>query len=70
MGARIEIVFDGERLIRTAPVSLAGLLRSLDLSPEILSVVRNGQVVRRSAYEETWLEDGDRLEAVVQVGGG
>lgn len=67
---QIRLTFDGEPVALPADTTVADLLRRMDLSPEILSVVRNGQVVRRAAYDECLLHDGDELSAVIQVGGG
>lgn len=35
-----------------------------------IAVERNGEIVFKSRYDETILEDGDRLEIVSFVGGG
>lgn len=35
-----------------------------------IAVERNGEIVFKSQYDETVLEDGDRLEIVSFVGGG
>lgn len=35
-----------------------------------IAVERNGEIVFKSQYDETILEDGDRLEIVSFVGGG
>ncbi len=67
---KIRVTLDGELLVLPARSTVADLLRQLELSPEILSVVRNGKVVRRSRYKTGVLEDGDDLTAVLQVGGG
>lgn len=67
---KIRVTLDGELLVLPARSTVADLLRQLELSPEILSVVRNGKVVRRSRYKTCVLEDGDDLTAVLQVGGG
>lgn len=66
----IEVRFDDVPIELPDGATVADLLRLLGLSAPILSVVRNGRVVRRADYESHTLEDGDRLTAVVQVGGG
>ncbi len=66
----ITIRLDEQLLTVDSPISIEDLLRGRDLSPEILSVVHNGDAVPRSRYPDTYLADGDELWAVVQVGGG
>lgn len=50
--------------------TLGGLLVRLDLAGKRLAVERNGDIVPRSRHADTLLEEGDRLEIVVAVGGG
>lgn len=42
----------------------------LSLAPARIAVELNGEVVRRSIWAETVLNEGDRLEVVHFVGGG
>ena len=67
---RIRITLDAEPIVVTAPITVAELLAQLDLDPHILSVVCNGEVVRRGEYGGREFRDGDVLVAVVQIGGG
>ena len=66
----VRVTFDGDEMELPDGSTVADLLRRLDLSPRVLSVVRNGHVVRRTEYARTSLAEGDELTAVVQVGGG
>ena len=50
--------------------SLSELIEQLKLAPERLAVELNRRVVRRAAWEQTRLADGDRVEIVHFVGGG
>ncbi len=50
--------------------SLSGLIEDLSLAPERLTVELNGQVVRRADWQDTTLNDGDRVEIIHFVGGG
>ena len=50
--------------------SVASLIRELGLEGKRIAVERNGEIVPRSRYAETPLEDGDQLEIVGAVGGG
>ncbi|MCK9282978.1 MAG: sulfur carrier protein ThiS [Rhodocyclaceae bacterium] len=51
-------------------MSIAALLVSLQLQGKRVAVECNGEIVPRSRHGETPLNDGDRLEIVVAVGGG
>ena len=51
-------------------LSVAGLLRHLELNPRLVVVEHNGQILRREALEEAPVSAGDALELVHFVGGG
>ena len=55
---------------RTSAISIADLVRELELAPEKVAVERNGEIVPRSTLNEAALADGDKLEIVHFVGGG
>ena len=70
-GARmIAITVNGEphRLDTSVPVSQ--LLDKLELTGKRLAVELNGEIVPKSQHASTALNDGDKLEIVVAVGGG
>jgi sulfur carrier protein len=50
--------------------SVADLVFDLGYAGKRVAVERNGQIVARGAHDQTLLEDGDRLEIVIAVGGG
>lgn len=50
--------------------SLAEYLKSENYDEKRVAVERNGEIVSKSKYGETFLEDGDTLEVVSFVGGG
>ncbi len=52
------------------PLSVLGLIETFGLDPRKVAIERNLEIVPRSAYGETQLGDGDRLEIVHFVGGG
>lgn len=52
------------------PLSVLGLIERFGLDPRKVAIERNLEIVPRSAYDETQLGDGDRLEIVHFVGGG
>ncbi len=55
---------------RSAAVTIADLVRELELAPEKVAVERNGAIVPRSTLAEAPLAEGDTLEIVHFVGGG
>ncbi|MEQ1497661.1 MAG: sulfur carrier protein ThiS [Novosphingobium sp.] len=65
----LSLTVNGETR-RTAPGSVADLVRSLDLDPAKVAVERNGDIVPRSALNTVMLGHGDALEIVHFVGGG
>lgn len=74
MGTSVEgetqVVVNGEERSCPTGTTVDALLRSLDLVPGTVVVERNKSIVDRSAYGETVLQTGDRLELVHFVGGG
>ncbi|HUP66143.1 MAG TPA: sulfur carrier protein ThiS [Thermoanaerobaculia bacterium] len=50
--------------------TVAGLIRSLGLQPELVAAEINRELVRRAEFEKRVLADGDRVELVEFVGGG
>jgi sulfur carrier protein len=50
--------------------SVAHLIDQLKLAGRRLAVERNGEIVVRSRYGDTRLQDGDTLEIVQAIGGG
>jgi len=66
----ISLVINGQPEQLTGPLSVAALLDSKGLTGKRLAVERNGDIVPRGQHASTVLQDGDRLEIVVAVGGG
>ncbi len=65
----IQVRINGEvRTVRAATV--AELLGELGLDGRMIAVERNLEVVPKSAYGQTRLAEGDRLEIVHMIGGG
>ena len=52
------------------PLDVAQLLERLALAGKKIAVEKNGAIVPRALHGGTPVEDGDRLEIVVAVGGG
>ncbi len=66
----MKLTINGEGRNFDAPMTVTGLLAALALEPRKIAVERNLEIVPRSAYAETPLADGDRIEIVQFVGGG
>ena len=66
----MDITVNGEKRRLDAPATVLGLLSTLELEPRKIAVERNLEIVPKSAYGETALADGDRIEIVQFVGGG
>jgi len=66
----MNLTINGEaRMLDGAP-NVAALVARLGLDGRKVAVERNLEIVPRSAYERTALEDGDRIEIVHFIGGG
>ena len=56
--------FDSENM------TISALVVTLNLTGKRLAIEKNGEIVPRSQFTETKLQDGDKLEIVGAVGGG
>ena len=56
--------------IEIAGKTVAEYLAATNYDPKRIAVERNGDIVFKSQYDVTVLEDGDSLEVVSFVGGG
>jgi thiamine biosynthesis protein ThiS len=66
----VRIHVNGEAREVPEGSSVADLVRSLGLRPELVAVERNLAVVPRASHERTRLAPGDRIEIATLVGGG
>ncbi len=66
----IEIRLNGQATRVPSQSTLAALLLSLGKDSRTVAVEKNGEIVRRAAFEETVLERDDVLELVQFVQGG
>lgn len=66
----ISIQLNGDPKRIAGGMSVADLVRSLDLDPAKVAVERNREIVTRSTLADVIVEDGDQLEIVHFVGGG
>jgi sulfur carrier protein len=66
----LSVTVNGDRTALPPGITVAGLLQRLDTAGKRVAVERNGEIVPRSQHAATALDDGDRLEIVIAVGGG
>lgn len=66
----IAINVNGEERRFDQALTCAELLARLELAGKRVALERNGEIVPRSRFLEQRLDDGDRIEIVVAVGGG
>lgn len=64
------IEVNGESRDVPASSTLTQLVQHLKLAPERLAIELNHKVVRRAQWQQTILNEGDRVEIVHFVGGG
>lgn len=67
---RIRITVNGNDQTIDDGLTIADLIRQLDLRPEHVAVERNRGLVTRKLHNETKLSEGDLIEIVTLVGGG
>jgi len=66
----ISLSVNGEHRQFPDPLTVADLLAELSLAGKRVAVERNGEIVPKSQHSTTPLNNDDRLEIVVAVGGG
>ncbi len=63
------ILVNGERK-EVGPLSVFGLLENLEIDPRRVAVELNLEILPKSDFDTTTLQEGDRIEIVHFVGGG
>lgn len=53
-----------------SPADLASIINALELKEDRIAVELNGEIASRTRWEQTRIDEGDRLEIVHFVGGG
>ena len=66
----MQIQVNGKQREVETGLSIAELLKQLELDPRYLAVERNLELIPRAEHASTLLADDDRLEVVTLVGGG
>lgn len=70
MGEALTLMLNGETRDYQPPLTVSALLALMGFDTRKVAVERNEEIVPRSAYAETSLQPGDRLEIVHFIGGG
>lgn len=70
MKSSLSIVLNGEPFGLESPLSVRALLEQLSIDPRRVAVEHNLVVLKREAFDETMLKEGDQVEIVNFVGGG
>ncbi len=66
----LNICLNGERREMRGDNKLTDLLEQFGLPSQRVAIEINGQVIRRARWNETPVNEGDRIEVVHFVGGG
>ncbi|RME84694.1 MAG: sulfur carrier protein ThiS [Zetaproteobacteria bacterium] len=68
--AKTHVIWLNGEKRSVAASTVAELVRALGLEKRTIAVERNLEVVPRSAWSDTPIADGDRIEIVHMIGGG
>ena len=66
----ITVSINGESRQFSQPISITSFIEVMGYSGKRIALERNGEIVPRSTFATAQLNDGDKLEIVVAVGGG
>jgi sulfur carrier protein len=66
----MQILVNGQPRSAAEQLGLPRLIEELKLGDRRVAIELNGAIVPRSAWPQTRLADGDRLEIVTAIGGG
>ncbi len=66
----ITVSINGEPRQFSQPISVTAFIEAMGYSGKRIALERNGEIIPRSTFATAQLNDGDKLEIVVAVGGG
>ncbi len=66
----LNIIVNGKSVTQPIGARVDAIVRGMQLAGKRFAVERNGEIVPKSRLTETLVEDGDRFEIVIAVGGG
>ena len=70
MTSFMTITLNGDRFDIPAPVTVTALLESLAIDVRRVAVEHNLVIIKRTAFDQTLVHEGDTVEIVNFVGGG
>jgi thiamine biosynthesis protein ThiS len=66
----MEVTINGEQRHVEPGITILGLLRDLEITPDRVAVELDRAIVKKNLWDTTELRDGAKLEIVHFVGGG
>jgi len=67
----MKLIVNGKESSLEEGLTVSGLLIAQEVKmPEMVSVELNGQILKRSEFENTALNEGDKVEFLYFMGGG
>ena len=66
----VTVQVNGDRHQCPSLINLPQLLTQLGMNPRLVAVEYNGEILHRQFWDDTQMQEGDRLEIVTIVGGG
>jgi thiamine biosynthesis protein ThiS len=66
----VTIFLNGEPFELSGPLTVTALLDQLDIDARRVAVEHNVTVLKRTAFDDTIVREGDQVEIVNFVGGG
>ncbi len=66
----VTVQVNGDRHQCPSLINLPQLLNQLGMNPRLVAVEYNGEILHRQFWDDTQMQEGDRLEIVTIVGGG
>ncbi|MBD2175802.1 thiamine biosynthesis protein ThiS [Pseudanabaena sp. FACHB-1998] len=66
----ITLQVNGDDCTCASNLNMIELLKHLGLNPRLVAVEYNGEILHRQLWENTIIQNSDRLEVVTIVGGG
>lgn len=70
MSNQITLQVNGEIHNCSSPVPIPDLIQQLGFNPRLVAVEYNGEILHRQLWNNTSVQQGDRVEIVTIVGGG
>jgi thiamine biosynthesis protein ThiS len=68
--SKVKIILNGEEKILDQAMSVADLVRILELDVKKIAVEKDSEIVNPDQFSEVILDEGSRVEIVHFIGGG